>query len=403
MIPINLNSNRLDTIRERIAQARLDAVDDESFIADLNGLVRRHGEHVCPYIFNSLAALELPVDDAVSLWTQLQTHRLELAATLGREIGIVTALSDLLDQTGRGSHAQLIDTRVLERAVRGTTHDYLTGLCNRTYFDETYEQQVNFAKRYNSHLSVLFLDIDDFKEINDSIGHIAGDLALKTVAGIINNAKRNSDISARFGGEEFVLLMPHTSSDNAYNLAERIRKEIEQTTLTFNVQRFSLTISGGLASYPQHSTDPGDLLVMADSALYLAKGAGKNAIALFKKEKRRYLRMKLQQPILAQELGFKNNNIYPGTSMDIGMGGILFECETPIPLGTMLKVNVPVHGANPLLLIGRVVRTDRVGKDRFHIGMSISFKEMAKEANSGISNFLRGESPIGDLRSSGSE
>jgi diguanylate cyclase (GGDEF)-like protein len=365
--------------------------DDETFIARLNELVKNHGDHVCPIIFNSLTSMDLSVSEAADHWISVQSHRKELISKLGRDVSLTTAMSDYLEHTehSSGQH-QLIESQTLERAIQGTTRDYLTGLYNRTYFDETYRQQTSFAKRYNSNLSILFLDIDDFKEINDNHGHIAGDQALRSVAAIINKAKRNSDISARFGGEEFVLLMPQTESDNAYILAERLRYEIEQTPFTYQGEKFHLTISGGLASSPQHSTDPEDLLVMADSALYLAKGAGKNNITQFKKEQRRYLRMRLRQPILAKELGFKNNHVYPGISKDIGMGGILFQCGSHIPTGTMLKLNVPVHGSTPLLLIGRVVRVEQVDTRTFNIGMRISFKEMAKEANSEISSFLKG-------------
>ncbi|WP_163339370.1 diguanylate cyclase [Desulfopila sp. IMCC35008] len=381
----------MESIRARIQHYRSSLTDDETFIARLNDLIKEHGDHVCPIIFNTLTSMDLAVGDAVNRWDRVLEHREELIRKLDRNVSLITAISDYLDCSDQTSFQhQLIESQTLERAIQGTTRDYLTGLYNRTYFDETYRQQTSFAKRYNSNLSILFLDIDDFKDINDNHGHIAGDQALRSVATIINQAKRNSDISARFGGEEFVLLMPHTESDNAYILAERLRFEIEQTPFTYQGKDFHLTISGGLASFPQHSTDPEDLLVMADSALYLAKGAGKNNIMQFRKENRRYLRMKLCQPILAKELGFRNNHVYPGISKDIGMGGIMFQCGSHIPVGTMLKLNVPVHGSTPILLLGRVVRVEQIDTRTYDIGMRISFKEMAKQANNEISSFLKG-------------
>lgn len=381
----------MDSIKSQIQLLRSRHSCDDELVRQLNELVLDHGEKVCVEIFAFLASMQLPEKVAQLKWSQVQVHRQNMTLALGRNVSLLTAMIDFLEGSPDSDRQyQLIETHTLERTVQGTTHDYLTGLYNRIYFDETYEQQTSFARRYHSNLSVLFLDIDDFKEVNDSLGHIAGDTALRTVAGIINNAKRNSDISARFGGEEFVLLMPHTESSNAYILAERIRQEVEQTPFTWEGKSYRLTMSGGLASYPHHSTDPEELLAMADSALYLAKGAGKNTVMHFREEKRRFLRMKLSQPIQVKELGFKNDHIYPGRSKDIGVGGILFECDHPIAVGTMLKLSIPVHGSNPLLLIGRVVRVNRHDRDVFDIGMRISFKEMAKEANNEISNFIRG-------------
>lgn len=380
----------MDSIKAAVQDYRKNSANEDIFIKRLNELVRQHGDHVCSVIFNTLATVDLPVHTAADYWLRVQKHRKELVRKLGRNVGLITAISDFLDTSSQTPiQHRLVDSRVFERAIRGTTHDNLTGLFNRTYFDDTYDQQVSFAKRYNADLSVLFLDIDDFKEINDSLGHIAGDAALKKVAEIITQTKRESDLAARYGGEEFVLLMPHTESINAFILAERIRKELEQTSFDYNGKTFKLTVSGGLASFPNNSTSPEDLLLMADGALYLAKGAGKNIISQYKEEKRRYLRMTIQQPILVQELGFHTSTVNPAMSKNISMGGIRFSCSYSIPLGTMLKVSIPIDNTNPLLLIGRVVRVKQLSESEFDVGMSISFNEMAKEANTEISCFLK--------------
>lgn len=380
----------MESVRSTIIECRNTAASEDEFILKMQELIAEHGKSVYPVIFNTLTTLDLPLNTAEEYWHTLKEHRRRLMWKLDREVNLVTALSDFLaTKTNFLPNARLVDSRTFDRVVTGTTHDTLTGLFNRTYFDETFEQQVSLAKRYNTDLSILFLDIDDFKEVNDSLGHIAGDVALQEVASAIRRAKRESDIAARYGGEEFVLLMPHTPNVSASILAERIRKEIERTHIHYDKHVFSLTISGGLASYPLNSVDPKDLLHMADSAVYLAKGAGKNLISQFKRDQRRYLRVKLRKPILVQELGFDDEQVFSGHCKDIGMGGIFFETPSPLALGSTQKMSVPVNNGDPVLLIGRVVRIEKSDPDTFNIGLSFSFKEMAKTASSQIATFLK--------------
>jgi diguanylate cyclase (GGDEF)-like protein len=380
----------MESIQAVILECRKTSACDDIFIKRLKDLAEIHGDSIFPAIFNTLTTLDLPRVTAREFWFKVLDHRKYLRQKLDREIDLLTTISDFLHTcTDYLQYSRLVDSGTFERVLSGTTHDNLTGLFNRPYFDDTYEQQVSLAKRYNTDLSILFLDIDDFKDVNDSMGHITGDNALVQVAHIIQTEKRESDIAARYGGEEFVLLMPHTPNINAFILAERIRKVIEKTEIHFQDHTFKLTISGGLASYPLNSIDPKDLLFMADSALYLAKGAGKNTISQFKKDQRRYLRVKLQLPILVKELGFKEERVYSCTIKDIGMGGILFENEQPLPLGTMLQISLLIDDDAPLLLIGKVVRIEALVQENYEIGISFTFKELAKNANSKIANFLK--------------
>ncbi len=382
----------MESVRTAIIDCRKKSADEEVFIQCLHDLVAQHGDIVCPVIFSTLTTLDLPLSTAKEYWRDVLLHRTTLNSILGRNIDLITTISDFLHlHTKLLPQSRLVDSGTFDRVITETTHDNLTGLFNRPYFDETYDQQVSLAKRYNTDLSILFLDIDDFKEVNDTLGHIAGDVALQKVAAILKAAKRESDIAARYGGEEFVLLMPHTPNANAFTFAERIRKEIEHTEITFNNQTFKLTISGGLASFPLNSTDPKNLLSMADSALYLAKGAGKNLISQFKHEQRRYLRVKLDKPVLITDLDFRNGQVFNGISRDIGMGGMLLENKTPLQLGSFQKMSLPVNGGDPLLLFGKVVRVEEYGPEQYKIGISFSFKEMAKQANSQISNLLKEE------------
>jgi diguanylate cyclase (GGDEF)-like protein len=380
----------MDTLRAAIIDCRNSAADDDDFIERLNLLRQEHGPMVCKVTMQTLTSLDIPRDTAVDYWQRILQHREQLSRLLARKIDLVTAMCDfLLSETTCLFNPRLVDVGTFERVINETMFDGLTGLFNRLYFDEAFEHQVSLAKRYDTALSILFIDVDDFKDINDTFGHIVGDAALQRIGAIIKKAKRDSDIAARFGGEEFVLLMPHTESGNALILAERIRKEVEEEEFPAHGTTYHLTISGGLASFPLNATEANTLLHKADSATYLAKGAGKNTISIYKKDKRRYLRVKLSKPVLIKELGFADSQTYTGTSKDICIGGILFENATPLPIGAHIQVSVPVSPEAPLLLIGTIVRVESCGDRGYEIGMAISFKEMEKIANTEIAHFLK--------------
>ncbi|MEM7020846.1 MAG: diguanylate cyclase, partial [Pseudomonadota bacterium] len=155
--------------------------------------------------------------------------------------------------------------------------DPLTQLNNRRAFFAQADPVFKLAKRHNQPLSVVFLDIDHFKRINDSFGHATGDEALKAVANTLRATIRETDIAGRMGGEEFALLLPNTPATDAFQLAERLRQAIEALRLTYAARQLSLTASFGIAA--QHDADTLEgLLSCADTALYQAKSSGRNQV-----------------------------------------------------------------------------------------------------------------------------
>ena len=166
----------------------------------------------------------------------------------------------------------------LEEMKKLSMTDALTGLFNRRYFDIRLEEEFLRAKRYNLILSLAILDIDDFKPFNDTEGHIAGDTMLKEVAFIMTSAVRSHDILARFGGEEFAIIMPQTPKAEAYHVAERIRENIKRNIKATwkKYHKKQLTICGGVATYPDCGPMKEELIRCADKALYTAKNRGKD-------------------------------------------------------------------------------------------------------------------------------
>ncbi|WP_434557251.1 GGDEF domain-containing protein [Pseudomonas sp. Z5-35] len=156
--------------------------------------------------------------------------------------------------------------------------DPLTGLYNRRFMDETLKRELARSERNGSCLSVIMLDLDNFKQLNDSYGHAAGDAVLRAVSALIVQSLRSSDIACRFGGEELIVILPECSAEVAASRAEAIRASLEETSLTDHGQTFTVTASFGVASTETSGADQGTLLKAADSALYAAKRLGKNRI-----------------------------------------------------------------------------------------------------------------------------
>ncbi len=155
--------------------------------------------------------------------------------------------------------------------------DPLTGLYNRRFLNEILHKELELSKRYNRQLSLAIADVDNFKKINDTYGHIAGDTVLKAIAETVLKNIRESDIASRYGGEEFVIIMSQTDKADAVKAIERLREAISKEKILLNNKNsISVTISVGIASYPDDAEYPGDLLISADDRLYKAKREGKN-------------------------------------------------------------------------------------------------------------------------------
>lgn len=158
--------------------------------------------------------------------------------------------------------------------------DFLTGLYNHRYFQQILTQELGRARRYQKLLSLVILDIDNFKSFNDRYGHAVGDKVLVSIGEIISRSLRKVDYAFRYGGEEFVLLLPETSLENAVLTADRLRERIakEAVSAVPEAEGTIITVSAGVACYPENGTNREDLFSLMDSYLYKAKSMGKNCV-----------------------------------------------------------------------------------------------------------------------------
>jgi diguanylate cyclase (GGDEF)-like protein len=174
----------------------------------------------------------------------------------------------------------LENVQVLKHSEELSVTDDLTKLYNSRYLNSCLLREVHRARRYRSQVSLIFLDLDGFKNVNDRHGHLAGSRALVEVGAVIRNMVREIDVVCRFGGDEFTVILPQTGPEGALIIADRIRCRLEETVF---LEAFSLSVritaSFGVASFPDHTDSEKGLIQKADEAMYRVKGSGKNAIA----------------------------------------------------------------------------------------------------------------------------
>jgi two-component system cell cycle response regulator len=171
-----------------------------------------------------------------------------------------------------------IENAYHEEIYRLTTIDGLTQIFNKRYFLETIEREIARSQRYRRELSLVMFDIDHFKKVNDTFGHLAGDYVLKHLAQAVKTRIRREDCFARYGGEEFSIVLPEIDGLNAKPFAEKIRQLVEATEFRFENTAMPVTISMGVATMDAESVDPQALIKRADERLYEAKSSGRNRV-----------------------------------------------------------------------------------------------------------------------------
>ena len=213
---------------------------------------------------------------------------------------------------------------------------------------------------------------------------------MQSLAEIIDNNKREEDIVARYGGDEFVMLLPDTKKEDALGFAERFRVMVESRKFTFNGLFLPITISGGVATFPDDAKDVVKLIHCADHALHVAKREGKNLILVYKKDVRKkdvrkFVRLPYFEKINGTTLSDGKNVVLLAKSKNIGVGVILLENKFPVHVGALDEISVVLAG-KAVTIRGEVVRTDPQKTDRFDLG--VSFLEKQESAKIVLDNYV---------------
>jgi len=246
---------------------------------DMIGVISMQTRAAHSYTPEQIRLLELI---AIQAAIAIENSRLYLKAQ--EELEQRRQAQNLLEIANEELQIQLAQVEALQGKLRELVlRDPLTGLHNRRYLDEQLPKMLADAQARDKRFCVIMLDIDHFKSFNDTYTHLAGDLLLRFLAGLLREHVRPTDISCRFGGEEFILVLPDSTLEIAARRAEELREFFEHGKITFQDQQLGTTISLGLAGYPEHGATADELVMCADKALYLAKEGGRNRVKVWGK------------------------------------------------------------------------------------------------------------------------
>jgi diguanylate cyclase (GGDEF)-like protein len=314
--------------------------DDWALIEGINSLASTHGHAVYDEFFYVLTQMRFGAEKAFSHWNNVISHVGSVITSQYMHQGLLpTVLHYLQKETGVIHDPRFFESDFIDNIKRSSITDGLTGLYNQTFFKESISRQISQSRRHAGQpFSMVLFDLDYFKQYNDTIGHLAGDHALKNTAKIIRKCLRDSDIASRYGGEEFALLLPQTSKEMARKVANRIRHAIEKEP--FQGQELTpagnLTISGGVAEFAGGTADDAESLIeAADRELYKAK-LRRNSVCPNESDRRRDFRRPVRSLVECSVNG--KSDFWPAISMNISEVGMALGCDMGLPVGAPVRL-----------------------------------------------------------------
>lgn len=270
----------------------------EKIVASLG----RTGGSLYAELLQHLTCRRFQPGQAEAIWHAIMKHKSRMSHALGRKVSFrVAALDYLSTRNVLLRQVRLVAKPEFETLMTFVNVDDVTSVHNRRFFNERLSQELRRARRYGSHLSLLIIDVDDFKRVNDTLGHVEGDAALRRLGRMLRERTRETDVVARYGGDEFAVLLPETNSDEAHVLAERVRKspvQLQMDGTEARVRRVPgtlhlvdaspsesapprlLTLSIGGATYPTDCDEADELVAVADQMCLDAKREGKDRVRM---------------------------------------------------------------------------------------------------------------------------
>jgi diguanylate cyclase (GGDEF)-like protein len=380
----------VEDVYELLHRSDLDSRDFERGLDDLAGV---HGDVVFSQILHTLCHLQFPPASGRHHWRRILSHRAEMQRKLGEAVDLRVALASYFLQIHRRLHnPKLIELKLYEQTRASAYRDELTGLYNYRFFVECLAQEILRTDRCGLPLTLVMIDVDDFKIWNDTHGHDAGNHVLATVAGLIGDSCRRADVAARYGGEEFALILPSTSKVAADAIADRIRDSVEKHSFAREEGQpgGSLTVSMGIATCPADAATAADLVRCADRALYVAKAGGKNRVERYGNCRRSYRRIKISAPGQVSCLAAERHEL---TTTDLSEGGLRFVTRGSVPEGAVLELHVTLDDGDPLAIVGRAVHVECVGSETM---VAVRFIELSAADRSRLVKQLRRRCRAGD-------
>lgn len=336
-------------------------------------LSRLHGDEVYARFIHLVSHLDLPPAEARHHCDAITLHTQDLARRLERPIDFRVGLTDyFVHLAPRIRNPKVMEIHLFNATQEGTLKDGLTGLYNFRFFQEAIAREMGQARRLDHPLSLLFVDVDHFKSFNDHLGHAAGNEALLSVARVLKETVRDMDLACRYGGEEFATLLPATNRLGALRAAERVVAGVEFLRIHHPGGPGTLTVSAGVASFPDDAQDAESLVEAADAAMYRAKSLGRNRAVAFSPERRQHARFPAEFGGAVSGIG-KPPLALQGR--DISQGGLFFITNRSVPQGDCvdLILEFPTQGScKKVTCKARVTRCFHLEPGSFGVGVALT-------------------------------
>ncbi len=327
----------------------------DRLVADLQEMERREGPIVYVELLYILCHIRFEPGEAREHWEAVIHHREELEDALGYTVDLSVALvSYFVHVSGKLRNPKVIELKLFEETRASAYRDELTGLHNFRFFQEFLGWEVKRCERSGGEFSIALGDLDNFKDYNDRFGHEVGNEALQAVGRALRSAGRDQDVAVRYGGEEFVLLMPETSKEDAGRVADRVCSTIAELEVSSSHPNRGVTMSLGVASYPGDAFEPEALIRCADRAMYVAKAKGKNQAQIYGANRRALRRVHVA---VEGEIRVLEDEGLPISTLDISERGLRFTAERSLPIDAVVEfvLHLPGHRRG-VKAYGRVVR-----------------------------------------------
>ena len=342
----------------------------DRLVADLQEMERREGPIVYVELLYILCHIRFEPGEAREHWEAVIHHREELEDALGYTVDLSVALvSYFVHVSGKLLNPKLIELKLFEETRASAYKDELTGLHNYRFFQEFLGWEVKRCERSGGEFSIAIGDLDNFKDYNDRFGHEAGNQALQAVGRALQRAGRDQDVVVRYGGEEFVLIMPATSKDDASRVADRVCRAIAGLEVSPSDPSRGVTMSVGVASYPADALAPEVLIRCADRAMYTAKAKGKNQVQIYGANRRALRRVHVE---VEGEIRVLEAESLPFSTLDISERGLRFRAKRSLSMDSMVEfvLKLPGHRQG-VKAYGRVVRVSESDDGDYEMALEI--------------------------------
>ena len=360
----------------------------DPLVTALQELEEQEGSVVYVELLYLLTHMRFEPEEARKHWKAVVRHREELEAAVGYEVDLSVGLVSYFVQVSpKLKNPKVIELKLFEETRASAYRDELTGLHNFRFFQEFLRWEVKRCGRSGGEFSIAMGDLDNFKSYNDRFGHDAGNKALQAVGKALQEAGRGQDVAVRYGGEEFVLIMPETSKEDAWQVADRVCRAVAELELSPSQSENGVTMSLGVASYPADAVAPEALIRCADRAMYTAKAKGKNQAQLYGANRRALRRVQVE---LKGEIRVLKDESLPFSTVDISERGLRFKAKEPLPLNSMVEfvLNLPDHSQG-IRAYGRVVRVYEKEDEAYQ--MALAIMDIDSREYLALSTYLRRE------------